>query len=150
MPDRALNPRGRLVDFRARERAPALPPEDPIGPRDHPRGRPGEGLRGPRDRRGVPGRGQGAAAGAVAGQPALVGREPAPVRMLARAADAEGRERLRPLRPAAARDRRRRIARGALVAALVACAAMATGCGGDDPTVGATHPRPAATAPTTT
>src|SRR4051812_17108536 len=141
----------RLVDFRARERGSAIPPSDAVGPRDHPPGRAGEGLRGPRVRRGIRDRGQGAAAGAVGEQSSLGGREPAPVRLLARAADAQGRERLHHLWPAAAGDGLRGVAvRGRLAAALAVAALAVAGCGGDNSTIDSTTPTaPAATSPTT-
>src|SRR3982750_344667 len=83
-----------------RDSAPAIPPEGAFGPRGHPAGRARQGLRGPRDRRGVRGRRQGPAAGSVAECPALLGGEPAPLRLLAGAARAEGPQRLPALRPA--------------------------------------------------
>src|SRR3954468_21311048 len=133
MPDR----RGLLVAFRRRGRAAAIPtPESlpkgdhPRGEGDHPRGGPRKGLRGPRERRGVRGRREGPPAGALGEQPALVRAEPAALRVLPRAADAEGRERLRPLRPAAARHGLTRVGVRGPLAALTAAAAIAVaGCG---------------------
>src|SRR3954469_18763157 len=133
-----------LLDFRPRERASAVSPSHAVRPRADPGRGSRQGLRGPRDRRGVRGRRQGAAARTVAQQPAVGGREPAPVRVLARAADAEGRERLRSLRPAAARDGLPRVAvrRGAATGLIVLALAL-TGCGGgDDPTGDSTTPTP--------
>src|SRR4051812_12277216 len=128
--------------FPRRARPPALPPQDALGQGDHPRRRPRQGLCRPGHRRGIRSRGQGPATGALAQQPALVGSEPAPVRMLARAADAEGRERLRPLRPAAAGDGLGRVAmRGPLAAVLAAVLVALTGCGnGDDENASQTAP----------
>src|SRR4051795_3116819 len=158
MPDRRLL----LVPFRRRARPPAIPTPHPLRQGDHPRSGPREGLRGPRVWRGVRDRGQGPAAGALAQQPYVVGEEPAPLRMLARAADAEGRERLRPLRPAAARDGLRRVAvRGPLAAVAAAAAIAVVGCGNDgdkasdttttaQPTATSAAPAPPAPTPTAT
>src|SRR4051794_37694632 len=144
MPDRQAP----LVHFRARERAAAVPTPDPVRQGDHPPGRPRDGLRGPRERRGVPGRRQGAPAGAVAEQPPVVGREPPPLRVLARAADAEGRERLHRLRPPPPRHRRDRVTMRATAAAALAVAALIlAGCGNDDDKASETTTAPASTTP---
>src|SRR3954452_14410894 len=81
---------------------PAIPPARPLRPRDHQRGRAGRHLHGSRERRGVRGRGGAPAARALAQRAALCGREPAPVRLLPRAAGPARPERLPALRPAAA------------------------------------------------
>src|SRR4051794_13391843 len=126
MPDRRVL----LVPFRRRGRAPAIPTPHPLRQGDHPRGGPRKGLRGPRERRGVRGRRQGPPAGALGEQPALVRAEPAALRVLPRAADAEGRERLRPLRPPAARHGLARVGVRGRLAVLTAAAAIAVaGCG---------------------
>ena len=64
-------------------------------------------------------------------EPSLLGREPAAVRLLARAAGPEGPERLPSLRPAAA-GRRALTARLGALLALVCLAVAVAGCGGDD------------------
>src|SRR3954447_11562674 len=128
--------------FPRRARASALPTQDPLRQGDHPRRRPRQGLRRPRDRRGVRGRREGPPARALAQQSAVVGGEPAPVRVLAGAVDAEGRERLRYLRPAAPRHGRGRVAvRGPLAALLAVGLIAASGCGnGDDENAADTSP----------
>src|SRR4051812_15460971 len=121
----------RLVDFRPRELAPEISAAYALRPRGDSRGRARPRLRRPRVRRGVRGGGQGAPAGALAEQAAVGGREPAAVRLLAGAADPEGRERLRHLRPAPP-GRRAVAARAAL--GLCVLALVGAGCG-DDPAV---------------
>src|ERR687896_2229077 len=111
--------------------APEVSPARPLGPRDHPRRRAGQALRRPGVRRRAPrGRG-GAAAGAVAQRPPLLGREPEAVRLLPRAARPKGPERLPALRPAATGRRAltARLAAPVLVALLAA--GVSSGCGGD-------------------
>src|SRR3954468_23998429 len=121
----------RLVDFRRRELAPEISAAYALGPRGDSRGRARPRLRRSRVGRGVRGGGQGAAAGALAEQAAVGRREPAPVRLLAGAADPQGRERLRHVRPAPP-GRRAVAARAAL--GLCVLALVAAGCG-DDPAV---------------
>src|SRR5829696_1101519 len=90
---------------RRRARATALPPALAVRARDYPRGRARAQLRRPRDRRGVRGRGPRAAARALAEPAPLLGRQPAAVWLLARAARSEGPQRLPALRAAPPRGR---------------------------------------------
>src|SRR5918992_5491704 len=124
---------------------PEVPTACPLGPRDCPRDRAGRDVRGPRDRRGVQGRGGAAPAGSVAEQPAIRGREPAPVRMLPRAARPERPERLPALRPAA--PGRRALSARARLLPLLLVAALA-GCGGDDEPAETTRELPDLSVPT--
>src|SRR3954451_8384919 len=146
----------RLVDFRPRELGPEISAAHALGSRgDSPRGA-GSRLRRSRDRRGVRGGGQGPDARPVGEQAAVGGGEPAAVRMLARAVDAEGRERLRHVRPAA--PGRRAVAARLAAVLLLAAALAGAGCGDDSTVSGtdtststvptATTPAPASTSTT--
>src|ERR671919_1264322 len=69
--------------------APEVSPARPLGPRDHSRGRAGQALRRPGVRRRAARGRRGAAAGAVAKRPPLLGREPEALRVLPRTARPE-------------------------------------------------------------
>src|SRR5436853_3473484 len=94
-----------LICFRAHAGAPEISSTRQVGPRSDSRGRAWHRLRRSGQWRGVRGGGQAAAARAVPEQPAVVGGEPAAVRLLARAARTEGPERLPALRSPSARRR---------------------------------------------
>ena len=53
---RWIFPGYRQLSFRAHARPPEVSPARPLGPRDHPRGRAGQAVRRPRERRGAQGR----------------------------------------------------------------------------------------------
>src|SRR5215208_795904 len=120
----------RQLSFRAHASPPEVPPARPLGPRDHPRRRTGQALRGPGERRGAQGGQRRAAAGALAQQPALLDREPAALRLLAGTAGPARPQRLPSLRPAHAGGRALSARLGALL--LVILALAVAGCGGDE------------------
>src|SRR5918999_2869640 len=109
--------------------APEVSPARPLGPRDHPRGRAGQGLRRPGVGRGVPRGWRRAAARPVAERPALLRGEPEALRVFPRAARPEGPERLPALWPAGTG---RRALTPRLAALLLVALLAASGCGGDD------------------
>src|SRR5919106_4984231 len=112
--------------------APEVSPARPLGPRDRPRGRGRQDLRGSRERRGAARGGRVAAAGSFSQRPALFRREPEALRVFPRATRAEGPERLPALRPAATGRRALNARHAALLLVAVLAAGLASGCGGDD------------------
>src|SRR5919202_17047 len=123
------DPKGPAALLRSRADDPpsAVPAADAVdGARDPARGGTGARVRRPRDRRGARGGGKGAAASALALEPALVGRDP-PFLQLVRPARSARPQRLPHMRPSDVRP-----AALGLLASLLAGLALA-GCGGGQP-----------------